>query len=225
MENEAPIVVSSECSVLLERDVYTAMFVTCPASLGHVPLGNVEIRWKRAPDENEKLEDEEISEEELAVSFVSTLPQLDIQQPNFLVDINSASSCILGTTFQLKINIKNTTTSRQEVAFSLAPSENIQCLLSGRTQGIISILPESIHELVFNVVPLLTGHVRIPQLLLTSMRYEKSLCDAESFGYIYVEPEKWITGLEDLGSFVCSVFSIFVSTVKFHTIKKEKVPN
>jgi hypothetical protein len=105
----------------------------------------------------------------------------------FEVAVVYPSKITIGSTFELLVSIRNATTRKPHVLnFSVEQSANY--LISGTVRGQILLLPSELQTLVFKVLPLECGFMRVPLVNVRYSHSKASLLRSGDFGSIFVEP-------------------------------------
>lgn len=154
-------------------------------NLAKLEIGTVCLRWRRESG------DEEQSGSCSTITEVMTkqrLPDVTVEYPPVIVNLECPAHAILGNPFTFSIRIRNQTQLLQEIKYLLSDSQSF--VLSGSHNDTVFVLPKSEHILSFKLVPLASGSQQLPRATLTSVRYTAGFQPSIAASTVFVFPCK-----------------------------------
>ncbi|XP_047314909.1 trafficking protein particle complex subunit 11 isoform X2 [Impatiens glandulifera] len=162
---------------LLQGDEFKKIFTVIPEhNQPKLKTGTLHLSWKR---------DATTAGEEVVLTE-HKLPEVDIELPPIVVQLECPPHAILGNHFTYFIKIKNQTQLLQEIKYSLADSQSF--VLSGTHNDILYVLPKSEHTLSYKLVPLVPGFQQLPRFTATSLRYSAGFQSSNTATSVFVFP-------------------------------------
>lgn len=186
--------------LLLPNETYRQIFSVRPSvTSSALGVGTVCVRWKRDLEPMKLFLREKASnvshfqpsvtiDSPTVTTTLVKLSPIRVEKPPLVVRLECPSHALFGVPFTLALKIQNETTSLQEVRFSLVDSQSF--LVSGAHSDTISILPYSSHILSYKLVPLASGLLQLPQIILTAARYSASFHPPPASTQLFVFPSK-----------------------------------
>eukprot|EP00897_Mesotaenium_endlicherianum_P002419 jgi/Mesen1/2204/ME000152S01290 len=120
------------------------------------------------------------------VMLVIDLPPVRMEAPPLVVHVTCPQHGVLGAPLSLSLDVHNATAVLQEVVFSVVDVPSF--VFSGVHSGTVSILPHSVHSLVYRLVPVASGMLQLPQVRLHATRYNARLYPSPHSNRLFVFP-------------------------------------
>ncbi|MED6194047.1 hypothetical protein PIB30_024814 [Stylosanthes scabra] len=165
---------------------FKKVFSMSSDNISKLVLGNLCLTWRR-----------DFGVEEQSASTAATwpwvvtkqkLPDMDVELPPLIVNLECPPYAILGDPFTYYIRILNQTPLLQEIKYTLADAQSF--VLSGYHNDTIYVLPKSEHILSYKLVPLASGLQQLPRFSMTSVRYSAAYQPSTSSNSVFVFPSK-----------------------------------
>jgi hypothetical protein len=163
------------------RDCYSVCHVLKSNSSGrNVKTGFMNIACRRfkqlvVPDLESK-----VDRAFTTILYQIPLPNLNIYHRDLRATFDSPSEAVLGKPFQATLTIHNDSSVMKELQLQVTDSDAL--LFSGITQLNFTLLPYCQKQIVYNMVPIVTGHVVFPKFNVQVQREQV---------YILSEKESW----------------------------------
>ena len=122
--------------------------------------------------------------------MVFGVPPVQVVSAPFDVSINFPPSCKHGDIIEVQICLQNKQPSLERVSLSLEMSDSF--LVTGSSTCSIDILPFATTNISFSLVPLKTGHVSMPHILLMWERSNVTILEVGTKAFsrtIFVKPK------------------------------------
>lgn len=144
----------------------TAICQICPISLLPAPvsMGRLLLRWRRAATSGGPALDD-VPEGSTSLP----LPQVLVQNSILSVHLVAPPQATTGIQFPLTLQIKNLSSSPQEVTLNVADAQGL--LFHGQRQGSASVPPQDTSSLSWGLVAHLQGHLQLPVVRVSAPRY------------------------------------------------------
>ncbi|KAL3675158.1 hypothetical protein R1sor_025106 [Riccia sorocarpa] len=172
--------------------VFTQLFHVRPLVVSSgVNIGPIEICWRRELPVGNASASPDIPVE-ISQGFadpVTRLFSLDpvlVESPPLIVTFDCPPSALLGVPFMCSMNMQNTTSSLQEVSFSVFDTQSF--IFSGAHSDTLSILPKSSFALSYKLVPIAAGMQQLPQVRFTSTRYDAGFQPSSLSTQLFIYP-------------------------------------
>lgn len=160
-------------------------FVTPVVKVPKLAIGTVILRCKRDLGDGEQSDSCSTATEFLTKQ---RLPDVNVESSPLIVNLVCPPHAILGNPFTYSIKILNRTHFVQEIKYSLADSQSF--VLSGPHNDTVSVLPKSVMNLSFRLVPLISGLQQLPRATILSVRYSAVFNPSVAASTVFVYPSK-----------------------------------
>ncbi|XP_057747323.1 uncharacterized protein LOC130966520 [Arachis stenosperma] len=168
------------------REFKKVFSVSSDKNISKLVLGTVCLTWRR-----------DLGVEEQSASTTGTLPwvvtkqklpDMNVELPPLIVNLECPPYAILGDPFTYYIRILNQTPLLQEIKYTLADAQSF--VLSGYHNDTVYVLPKSELILSYKLVPLASGLQQLPRFSMTSVRYSAAYQPSSSSNSVFVFPSK-----------------------------------
>ncbi|GAB2279382.1 hypothetical protein Dimus_014026 [Dionaea muscipula] len=188
------LVDSVRSTLLLPNEVYKKVFSIIPNSSSlRIRMGTVSLRWRR--DSGSLNYCDGVS---CGVLTKHILPDVDVEISPLVICLECPPYAVIGDPFTYSVKIRNQTELLQEVKFSLIDSHTF--VSSGPHNDLIFVLPKSEYILSYKFVPLASGLLQLPRVVVTSVRYSAGFQPSVSALTIFVFPSKPSFDTEKMGN-------------------------
>lgn len=175
-----------ETALLAPGEEFKKIFFVIPmVKVPKLTIGTVILRCKRDLGDGEQSDSCSTAAEFLTKQ---RLPDVNVESSPLIVNLVCPPHAILGSPFTYCIKIINRTHFVQEIKYSLADSQSF--VLAGPHNDTISVLPKSVKNLSFRLVPLISGLQQLPRATVTSVRYSAVFNPSLAASTVFVFPSR-----------------------------------